>query len=46
MNNEERQALEAAGFRVGTVAEFLELTDEESRLVELRGAQSGDPPSP
>lgn len=40
MNKGERKALEAAGFRVGTVAEFLGLTDEESRLVELRAALS------
>lgn len=36
MDAEKRKALEAAGFRVGTVAEFLGLTPEEERLVELR----------
>jgi len=38
MNPEKRAALEAAGFRVGTVKEFLGLTDAESKLVELRVA--------
>jgi DNA-binding XRE family transcriptional regulator len=36
MNKEKREALEAAGFRIGDAEDFLELTDEESRLVELR----------
>jgi transcriptional regulator with XRE-family HTH domain len=36
MDASERKALEAAGFRVGTVAEFLGLTEAEERLVELR----------
>lgn len=36
MDAKKRKALEAAGFRVGTVAEFLGLTPEEERLVELR----------
>lgn len=36
MDEDEKEALEAAGFRVGTAAEFLGLTDEEKRLVELR----------
>lgn len=40
MNKEEQGALEEAGFRVGTVAEFLGLTEEESRLVELRASLS------
>lgn len=33
-----RKALEAAGFRSGTVAQLLGLTDAESRMVELRVA--------
>jgi transcriptional regulator with XRE-family HTH domain len=40
MNKQERDALEAAGFRVGDAEDFLELTDEERRLVELRVAIS------
>jgi DNA-binding transcriptional regulator YiaG len=38
MNKEKKKALESAGFRVGTVQEFLGLTDEESQIVELRVA--------
>ena len=38
MNPVKRAALEAAGFRVGTVQEFLGLSDAESKLVELRVA--------
>jgi hypothetical protein len=40
MNVEKRKALEAAGWRVGDAAEFLGLSDEERRLVELRLAVS------
>ena len=40
MNKRERDALEAAGFRIGDAEDFLELTDEERRLVELRVAIS------
>lgn len=36
MDREKRQALEAAGFRFGDSADFLELTEEERMLVELR----------
>ena len=36
MNKAKRARLEAAGFRVGTAAEFLELTDEELAFVELK----------
>ena len=36
MNSEKRARLEAAGFKFGTVAEFLELTPEESDLIETR----------
>ncbi len=36
MDAQKRARLEAKGFRVGTVAEFLGLTDAESELVELR----------
>jgi DNA-binding XRE family transcriptional regulator len=38
MDREKRKALEAAGWRVGTVQDFLGLTDEESQIVELRAA--------
>src|SRR5262245_32311896 len=40
MNERERAALEAAGFRIGDAEDFLELTDEERNLVELRVALS------
>ena|SRR5579862_6884434 len=36
MDKARKKRLEKAGFRVGTVAEFLELTPEENELVELR----------
>ena len=36
MDREKRKALAAAGFRIGDAADFLELTEEERRLVELR----------
>ena len=36
MDMHKRKALEAAGFRFGDAADFLELTEEERRLVELR----------
>jgi DNA-binding XRE family transcriptional regulator len=38
MDKEKQRALEAAGFRVGTVQEFLGLTEEENKIVELRVA--------
>jgi len=36
MEASKRRKLEAAGFRVGSTEEFLELTPEESALVEMR----------
>ncbi len=36
MNRETRRRLEARGWTVGTVTDFLKLTPEEERLVELR----------
>lgn len=36
MNTAKRQRLEAAGWKVSTTAEFLELTPEESALIELK----------
>lgn len=36
MNKAKRQQLEANGWKVGTVAEFLELTPEEAALIEIR----------
>ncbi len=36
MDARKRKRLEAAGWRIGTVAEFLELSDAESALVEMR----------
>jgi predicted XRE-type DNA-binding protein len=40
MNQEKRQALEAAGFVFEDAEDFLELTVEERRLVDLRFAVS------
>jgi predicted XRE-type DNA-binding protein len=40
MNDKKRMALEAAGYRVGDVGEFLGLSREERALVELRAAVS------
>lgn len=40
MDEEKRKRLEAAGFRVGDAADFLELTDEERSMVEARLAAS------
>ena len=36
MKREKKQRLEAAGWRVGTVSEFLGLTEEEAALIELK----------
>lgn len=36
MKREKKKRLEAAGWRVGTVSEFLGLTDEEAALIELK----------
>ena len=36
MDNRERDALIAAGFRIGDAEDFLGLSDEERKLVELR----------
>jgi ribosome-binding protein aMBF1 (putative translation factor) len=36
MDKKKKAALEAAGFRFGDAEDFLELNDEERRLVELR----------
>ncbi|AGA28640.1 helix-turn-helix domain-containing protein [Singulisphaera acidiphila] len=36
MDKHKLKALEAAGFKVATVAEFLGLTDAEEKLVEIR----------
>ena len=38
MKKERRKKLEAAGFKVGTVQEFLDLTDEEMEIIEMRVA--------
>lgn len=40
MDPAKQQRLEAKGWRVGTVAEFLELTPEDSLLVEIKVALS------
>lgn len=40
MNKKTRKRLEAAGFRIGDAEDFLGLTEEERRLVELRLAVS------
>jgi DNA-binding XRE family transcriptional regulator len=36
MNKAKREALEAAGFKVGDFGDFLELTDAERQIIELR----------
>lgn len=36
MKPEKRKQLEAAGWKVGTASEFLELTEEEAALIELK----------
>lgn len=40
MEQAKRQRLEAKGWKVGTVSEFLELTQEESALIEIKLALS------
>lgn len=40
MNEEKRKKLEANGWRVGTVAEFLNLTPEDEAIIELKLALS------
>ncbi len=40
MNQAKRERLEASGWKVGTVADFLELTPEESALIEIKLALS------
>ena len=40
MNKEKRKKLEAKGWKVTSVAEFLELTPDEEKIVELRLALS------
>jgi hypothetical protein len=36
METEKQKRLEAAGWKIGTVADFLDLTSEESTIVEMR----------
>src|ERR1700691_2764111 len=36
MNEEKRKALKKAGFRLGDAEEFLDMTDEERSILELR----------
>jgi len=40
MDEKKRERLETHGWKVGTVAEFLELTEEEAALVEIKLALS------
>jgi|SRR5579859_6806984 len=40
MDKHKRERIEAAGFKVGSVADFLGLTAEESEMIELRLALS------
>jgi len=42
MDEEKRERLEAQGWKIGTVAEFLGLTEEEAALVEIKLALSKD----
>lgn len=41
MESTRRRRLEAAGFRVGTTADFLELSPDEAALVEMKAALAG-----
>jgi hypothetical protein len=43
MTDEKRQRLEAAGFRVGTIAEFLDLTPEEQAKIDNLIIRHGKP---
>jgi hypothetical protein len=43
MDEEKKQRLEATGFKVGSVAEFLDLTSEEQSLVENVIIRHGKP---
>jgi len=36
MNNDKRKRIEAAGWKVGSVDEFLSLTPEESAIVDMK----------
>jgi len=36
MNNDKRKRIEAAGWKVGSVDEFLNLTPEESAIVDMK----------
>ena len=51
MDSEKRKVLEAAGWRFGDAADFLELTDEERQLLDARieaamSCNGIDPPAP
>jgi len=41
MKDDRQESLEAAGWRVGTAEEFLDLTEAEAALIELKLALSG-----
>jgi hypothetical protein len=43
MTDEKKKRLEAAGFRVGTIAEFLDLTPEEQAKIENAIIRNGKP---
>lgn len=43
MNDEKKERLETAGFKVGTIAEFLNLTSEEQALIENIIIRNGKP---
>ncbi len=36
MDKAKRAKLEAAGWKIGSVQDFLELTDEEAEIIEIR----------
>jgi hypothetical protein len=42
MDQAKRKRLEEKGWKVGTVADFLELTPEETPLIEIKLALSGN----
>lgn len=43
MNEEKKNKIETAGFQVGSVAEFLDLTPEEQELIENVIIRNGKP---
>ncbi len=42
MDKQKKELLEAAGWKIGTVAEFLELTPEDAEVVEMKLRRSNE----